>query len=91
MEEQAAFSRPNKRSPQYDIELRNAKLDAKQFPVLRRSGRVLFDRFDRRYNEGLDLILCGAKVKRNSKIDATKSRVAATLKRKMGWYHSHLG
>lgn len=63
MEEQAVFPRPNKRSPQYDIAVRNAKLDPKEFPILRQSGAILFDKFDRRYKEGLDLILRGAAVK----------------------------
>jgi len=60
MEEQAVFPRPNERSPQYDIAARNAKLDPEEFPLLRQSGAILFDRFDRRYKEGLDLILRGA-------------------------------
>jgi TetR/AcrR family tetracycline transcriptional repressor len=61
MEEQAVFPRPNERSPQYDIAERNAKLDPEEFPLLRQSGAILFDRFDRRYKEGLDLILRGPK------------------------------
>ncbi len=61
MEEQAVFPRPNKRSPQYDIAMRNAKLDPKEFPILRQSGPILFDRFERHYKEGLNLILHGAK------------------------------
>jgi hypothetical protein len=48
-------------SPQYDIAERNAKLDPEEFPLLRQSGAILFDRFDRRYKEGLDLILRGPK------------------------------
>jgi len=60
MEEQSVFPRPNERSPQYDIAARNAKLDPKEFPILRQSGAILFDKFDRRYKEGLDLILRGA-------------------------------
>jgi AcrR family transcriptional regulator len=61
MEEQAVFPRPNERSPQYDLALRNAKLDPKEFPILRQSGSILFDKFDRRFREGLDLILRGAR------------------------------
>lgn len=61
MEEQAVFPRPNERSPQYDIAERNARLDPKEFPILRQAGAILFDKFDRRYKEGLDLILSGAK------------------------------
>jgi TetR/AcrR family transcriptional regulator, tetracycline repressor protein len=60
MEEQAVFPRPNERSPEYDIAERNAKLDPKEFPILRQSGSILFDRFERRYKEGLDLIVGGA-------------------------------
>lgn len=61
MEEQAVFPRPNERSPQYDLAMRSAKLDPIEFPILRQSGPILFDKFDRRYKEGLDLILRGAK------------------------------
>ena len=64
MEEQAVFPRPNERSPQYDIAERNAKLDPEEFPLLSQSGAILFDRFDRRYKEGLDLILRGPKPRR---------------------------
>lgn len=61
MEEQAVFPRPDERSPEYDIGERNEKLDPRVFPILRQSGSILFDKFDRRYKEGLDLILRGAK------------------------------
>jgi len=60
MEEQAVFPRPHERSPQYDLAERNAKLDPKEFPILRRSGPILFDKFERRFKEGLQLILRGA-------------------------------
>jgi TetR/AcrR family transcriptional regulator, tetracycline repressor protein len=60
MEEQAVFPRPGERSLQYDLARRNAKLDPKEFPILRQSGPILFDKFDRRYKEGLDMILRGA-------------------------------
>lgn len=63
MEEQAVFPRPNERSPAYNIAARNAKLDPREFPILRQSGPILFDKFDRRYKEGLDLIVSGAKLK----------------------------
>jgi TetR/AcrR family transcriptional regulator, tetracycline repressor protein len=61
MEEQAVFPRPGERSPQYDIAKRNAKLDARRLPLLRQAGAILFDKFDRRYKEGLRLILRGAR------------------------------
>jgi TetR/AcrR family transcriptional regulator, tetracycline repressor protein len=60
MEEQAVYPRPDERSPEYDIAQRNARLDAREFPILRQSGSILFDRFDRRYKEGLELIVRGA-------------------------------
>jgi TetR/AcrR family transcriptional regulator, tetracycline repressor protein len=62
MEEQAVFPRPGERSPQYDISGRNAKLDARELPLLRKAGAILFDKFDRRYKEGLALILRGARL-----------------------------
>jgi TetR/AcrR family transcriptional regulator, tetracycline repressor protein len=63
MEEQAVYPRPGERSPQYDIAKRNESLDPKEFPILRQSGAILFDNFDRRYKEGLDLILRGVKLR----------------------------
>ncbi|HEY0264715.1 MAG TPA: TetR/AcrR family transcriptional regulator C-terminal domain-containing protein [Granulicella sp.] len=63
MEEQAVFPRPNERASQYNIAERNARLDPEEFPILRQSGSILFDRFDRRYKEGLSLILGGVSVR----------------------------
>jgi TetR/AcrR family tetracycline transcriptional repressor len=65
MEEQAVYPRPNERSPRYDIAKRKARLDAAELPLLRQSGPILFDKFDRRYKEGLELILNGAAVLKN--------------------------
>jgi TetR/AcrR family transcriptional regulator, tetracycline repressor protein len=67
MEEQAVFPRPNERSPKYQIAKRKAKLDLEQFPILRQSGPILFDKFDRRFKEGLALILQGALSQRAGK------------------------
>jgi TetR/AcrR family tetracycline transcriptional repressor len=61
MEEQAVFPRPGQRSPEYIIAERNKRLDPKVFPILRQSGVILFDKFDHRYKEGLEMILRGAK------------------------------
>ncbi len=61
MEEQAVFPRPGEGSPHYDISKRNLKLDPKEFPLLRQAGSILFDNFERRYKEGLKMILRGAK------------------------------
>jgi TetR/AcrR family transcriptional regulator, tetracycline repressor protein len=60
MEEQAVFPTPGQRSPHYSIEERNARLDPAEFPFLRQTGTILFDRYDRRFREGLALILQGA-------------------------------
>jgi TetR/AcrR family transcriptional regulator, tetracycline repressor protein len=60
MEEQAVLPRPGERFPQYDIVKRNAQLDPREFPLLRQAGAILFDNFDRRYKEGLALIVRGA-------------------------------
>lgn len=60
MEEQAVFPRPGQRSAAYDVAKRNAKLDAREFALLRQAGGILFERFDRRYREGLHLIVAGA-------------------------------
>jgi TetR/AcrR family transcriptional regulator, tetracycline repressor protein len=60
IEEQAVFPVNGERSSAYDIQKRNAKLDAKKFPLLRQSGAILFDRFEQRYKDSLDLIVCGA-------------------------------
>jgi TetR/AcrR family tetracycline transcriptional repressor len=60
MEEQAIFPMPGKRSKQYDIQERNEKLSGVALPLMRQAGPILFDRFERRYKEGLDLIMQGA-------------------------------
>ncbi|HEY0197891.1 MAG TPA: TetR/AcrR family transcriptional regulator C-terminal domain-containing protein [Rhodanobacter sp.] len=62
IEEQAVFPVPGQRSPAYDIKQRNAHLDARKFPLLRQAGTILFDRFDQRYKESLELMLRGASV-----------------------------
>jgi TetR/AcrR family tetracycline transcriptional repressor len=51
-----------KRLALYSIEERNARLEAGEFPYHRQAGVILFDRFDRRFKEGLELILRGAEV-----------------------------
>jgi TetR/AcrR family tetracycline transcriptional repressor len=60
MEEQAVFPTPGERSPRYSIEERNARLDPAIFPFHRQTSSILFDRYDRRFREGLELILRGA-------------------------------
>jgi TetR/AcrR family tetracycline transcriptional repressor len=60
IEEQAVFPKPGERSPAYDIEVRKTHLDPDAFPLLREAGEVLFDRFDQRFEESIDLMLLGA-------------------------------
>jgi AcrR family transcriptional regulator len=60
IEEQAVFPKPGERSPAYDIEVRKTHLDPDAFPLLREAGEVLFDRFDQRFDESIDLMLLGA-------------------------------
>jgi TetR/AcrR family tetracycline transcriptional repressor len=60
IEEQAVFPTPGTRSPKYDLKTRQERLTAEDLPLLRQAGPILFDRFDRRYKEGLELILQGA-------------------------------
>jgi TetR/AcrR family transcriptional regulator, tetracycline repressor protein len=61
IEEQAVFPTPGLRSPLYSIEDRNTRLDPATFPYHRQASSILLDRYDRRYREGLELILNGAK------------------------------
>ena len=61
MEEQAVFPVPGERSSRYSLEGRNARLDAGEFPFLRKTTPILFDNYERRYKEGLSLIVAGAK------------------------------
>ncbi len=74
MEEQAVFPTPGERSPFYSIEARNARLDPLIFPYNRQASSILFDRYDRRYREGLQLILQGSKPKAAGKRAAARKR-----------------
>ena len=61
MEEQAVFPTPGERSTRYSIEERDARLDPAAFPFHRQTSSILFDHYDRRFREGLRIILQGAK------------------------------
>jgi hypothetical protein len=61
LEEQAVFPTLGKRSPRYSIQERNARLDPAVFPFLRQTATILFDRYEQRFRQGLDLILQGGK------------------------------
>ncbi len=60
VEEQAVFPVPGKRSEQYDLRKRDEELSQEALPLMRQAGPILFERFERRYKEGLDLIVQGA-------------------------------
>jgi AcrR family transcriptional regulator len=61
MEEQSVSPRPGERAQQYDLAKRSKLLAAAGLPLLSKAGAVLFGNFDRRYSEGLALILQGAR------------------------------
>ena len=61
IEEQSVSPRPGERGQQYDLAKRGAALAADGLPLLSKAGAVLFGNFERRHNEGLALILQGAK------------------------------
>jgi TetR/AcrR family transcriptional regulator, tetracycline repressor protein len=71
MEEQAVFPTPGERSPKYSLEARNARLDAAIFPLHRQATPILFDHYDRRFKEGLKLILNGARPSRSRQTSPT--------------------
>jgi TetR/AcrR family transcriptional regulator, tetracycline repressor protein len=60
IEEQAVYPRPGERSENYDLQTRSKELAGAQLPLMRQAGPILFDRFVRRYKEGLALIVQGA-------------------------------
>ncbi|MFC6644271.1 TetR/AcrR family transcriptional regulator C-terminal domain-containing protein [Granulicella cerasi] len=62
IEEQAVFPVPGELSAAYDLEARSAALAEAGLPLMKQAGSVLFERFDRRYREGLALILAGAEM-----------------------------
>ncbi len=74
LEEQAVFPVPGERSPLYSIADRDALLDAAEFPNHRQASGILFDRFDRRYKEGLELIVRGAEVEIAGKVSKRAKR-----------------
>jgi TetR/AcrR family tetracycline transcriptional repressor len=59
-EEQAVFPRPGERAENYNLEARSKELAGESLPLMRQAGPILFDRFERRYKEGLALIVQGA-------------------------------
>ena len=68
-EEQAVFPRPGERSERYDSEARSVALSGESLPLMLQAGSILFDRFERRYKEGLALIVQGASCQLDSRKD----------------------
>jgi AcrR family transcriptional regulator len=71
-EEQAVLPKPGERSELYDLEKRSKKLLQEGLPLMRLAGPILFDRFDRRYKEGLELLVAGAASQFRSERSAKK-------------------
>jgi len=67
IEEQAVFTPEGEMDDVYKPEVRAKRVDAKTMPMAAKSGEYLFTKFDRRFNDGLRLIIDGlrpASVKR---------------------------
>ena len=60
IEEQSMQPRRGERARQYDLAEREARLGAEELPLLGKAGTILFGNFERRYKEGLALIVSGA-------------------------------
>jgi AcrR family transcriptional regulator len=60
IEEQSMIPRRGERWPRYDLAERKARLDTQELPLLGKARTILFGNFDRRYKEGLALIVRGA-------------------------------
>jgi TetR/AcrR family transcriptional regulator, tetracycline repressor protein len=74
IEEQAVFPIPGQRSKHYDVQQRSEQLSGEALPLMRQAGPILFDRFERRYKEGLDLILQGASCQLQLRKTPTKDK-----------------
>ncbi|GAA2813800.1 TetR/AcrR family transcriptional regulator C-terminal domain-containing protein [Crossiella cryophila] len=59
IEEQAVHPTPAERDPRYDFAARAARMDTAATPLAVAAGKELFSDFDRRYRQGLELIVRG--------------------------------
>ncbi|TPW27723.1 TetR/AcrR family transcriptional regulator [Pararhizobium mangrovi] len=59
IEEQAVVPSPGTRDPRYDLESRRERVDAERFPLAMEIGPYLLDRFDQRFERGIDLFIAG--------------------------------
>jgi AcrR family transcriptional regulator len=72
IEEQAAFTPGGELDEIYKPEVRALRVDAKKMPLAAKSGEYLFAKFDRRFNDGLKLIIGGLRP-----VSAKRARGAA--------------
>ena len=73
IEEQAVCPRPNKFVDFYDPEKRAARMDGERFPQAQKAGKYLFTKFDRRFEDGLNLIVAGIAARKQAKAVAVKT------------------
>jgi len=59
IEEQAVFTPGGEMDEVYKPEVRALRVDANKMPLAAKSGEYLFTKFDRRFNDGLKLIIGG--------------------------------
>lgn len=59
IEEQAVHPRSGKRDKAYTPEMRARRIDAEKLPLALKAGEYLFSNFDRRFADGLKLIITG--------------------------------
>jgi AcrR family transcriptional regulator len=59
IEEQAIYPQPGQRNPQYDAAKRAERIDSTVLPLAQAAGAELFSDFDRRFEQGLQLIISG--------------------------------
>ena len=59
IEEQAVCPMPGERNEIYNVEKRAERIDPNKLPLARNAGEFLFSNFDRRFNNGLKLIVSG--------------------------------
>jgi TetR/AcrR family tetracycline transcriptional repressor len=59
IEEQAVHPMPGERNDLYDMEKRSQRIDPNKLPLASNAGEYLFSNFDRRFKNGLNLIVSG--------------------------------
>ena len=75
IEEQAVYPRPGRRSKRYDLALRAKRIDGKKFPLAVAAGEHAFLGFEERYEQGIRLIIEGARPGEPKKPDLSTQTV----------------